>query len=46
MKKEFTKLSRVEQERAELEYHQTQPEAIDKLMAIAKPQSTQPASIA
>jgi hypothetical protein len=39
MKREFAKLSRVEQEKVELEYHRTKPEAFDKLMARAKPHS-------
>jgi len=39
MKREFAKLSRVEQEKVELEYHRMQPEEFDKLMAGAKPHS-------
>jgi hypothetical protein len=39
MKREFAKLSRVEQERVELEYHRTKPEGFDDLMAGAKPHS-------
>lgn len=39
MKKEFAKLSRVGQEKVELEYHRMQPEEFDKLMAGAKPHS-------
>lgn len=39
MKKEFAKLSRLEQEKVELEYHRMQPEEFDKLMAGAKPHS-------
>jgi hypothetical protein len=35
MKKEFAKLSKAEQEKIELEYHQTQPEEFDDLMALA-----------
>jgi hypothetical protein len=33
MKREFVRLSRVEQERVELEYHRTKPEGFDDLMA-------------
>jgi hypothetical protein len=39
MKSEFTKLSRVEQEKVELEYHRMQPETFDELLAGAKPHS-------
>lgn len=35
MKKEFAKLSKVEQEKVELEYHRTQPEEFDDLLASA-----------
>ena len=33
MKKKFAKLSKVEQEKVELEYHRTQPEEFDELLA-------------
>ncbi|HBB87530.1 MAG: hypothetical protein QOF62_3027 [Pyrinomonadaceae bacterium] len=36
MKKEFAKLSKREQETAELKYHRTKPEVFDKLMTEAK----------
>jgi len=39
MKSQFAKLSRVEQEKVELEYHRRQPEAFDELLAGAKPHS-------
>ena len=39
MKSEFAKLSRVEQEKVELEYHRMQPETFDELMAGGKPHS-------
>lgn len=39
MKKEFAKLSRVEQEKVELEYHRMKPAGFDRLMAGAKPHS-------
>lgn len=39
MKREFAKLSKAEQEKVELEYHQTKPEAFDELMAGATPHS-------
>lgn len=39
MKREFGKLSKVEQESAELEYHRAKPEGFDTLMSGAKPHS-------
>jgi hypothetical protein len=39
MKKKLSKLSRLEQEKVELEYHRMQPEEFDELMAGAKPHS-------
>lgn len=36
MKRKIAKLSKVEQEKVELEYHRMQPEGFDKLMAGAK----------
>jgi hypothetical protein len=33
MKRQFAKISRVEQEKFELEYHRMQPEEIDELIA-------------
>jgi len=35
MKREFAELSKAEQEKVELEYHETQPEEFDDLMASA-----------
>lgn len=35
MKKEFAELSKAEQEKVELEYHQMQPEEFDDLLALA-----------
>lgn len=43
MKRGFAKLSKVEQESVELEYHHTKPEGFDTLMSGAKPHS--PAAI-
>lgn len=37
MKKEFAKLSKAEQEKAELENHRMKPEDFDEAMAQAKP---------
>lgn len=39
MKREFAKLSKVEQESVELEYHRAKPDGFDTLMAGAKPHS-------
>lgn len=35
MKREFSELSKAEQEKVELEYHRTQPEEFDQIMASA-----------
>jgi hypothetical protein len=35
MKRKFAKLSKEEQEKVELEYHQMEPEEFDDLMALA-----------
>jgi len=39
MKRKLAKLSRVEREKVELEYHRMQPEEFDELMTGAKPHS-------
>jgi hypothetical protein len=43
MKKQFAKLSKAEQEKVELRYHQMKPEDFDKVMSRAKRQT--PATI-
>jgi hypothetical protein len=39
MKKQFAKLSKAEQEKVELRYHQMKPEDFDKVMSRAKRQT-------